>query len=125
MRAPLLSRRAFFFYELREQPSLSALRARVRPARRRSRLPPTASPWAPGVEGIIIANYDGVSLKSTLSPALTAKYAGLFAQVRRVLRLYCLAARGLQRASGCPRPNLAVPSNLLALGQGQGSHSVD
>lgn len=33
------------------------------------------------MEGIVICNYDGIALKSTLSPALTAKYAGLFAQL--------------------------------------------
>lgn len=34
-----------------------------------------------GVEGIIICNYEGVALKSTLTPALTAKYAGLLSQL--------------------------------------------
>ncbi len=34
-----------------------------------------------GVEGILICNYDGVALKSTMSKELTAKYAGLFAQL--------------------------------------------
>ncbi len=35
-----------------------------------------------GVEGILIVNNDGVSLKSTLSAELTTQYASLFAQVR-------------------------------------------
>jgi hypothetical protein len=34
-----------------------------------------------GVEGILIVNNDGVSLKSTLSAELTTQYASLFAQV--------------------------------------------
>ncbi len=34
-----------------------------------------------GVEGIMVANYEGVTLRSTLSAALSAKYAGLFAQL--------------------------------------------
>jgi dynein light chain roadblock-type len=36
-----------------------------------------------GVEGILIVNNDGVSLKSTLSAELTTQYASLFAQVRQ------------------------------------------
>lgn len=34
-----------------------------------------------GVEGIVICNYEGVALKSTLSKELTIKYAGLMAQL--------------------------------------------
>ena len=34
-----------------------------------------------GVEGVLISNYEGVALKSTLSAALTTKYAGLMAQL--------------------------------------------
>lgn len=43
-----------------------------------------------GVEGILIVNNDGVSLKSTLSAELTTQYASLFAQLaskaRNVIR---------------------------------------
>jgi len=31
-----------------------------------------------GVQGILVANFEGVALKSTLPPALAAQYAGLF-----------------------------------------------
>lgn len=34
-----------------------------------------------GVEGIVICNYDGVALKSTLSRELTAKYASMYSQL--------------------------------------------
>ena len=34
-----------------------------------------------GVEGIIISNFEGVALKSTLSKELTTQYAGLMAQL--------------------------------------------
>lgn len=34
-----------------------------------------------GVEGVLISTYEGVALKSTLSLALTTKYAGLMAQL--------------------------------------------
>ena len=34
-----------------------------------------------GVEGIIISNFEGVALKSTLSRELTAQYAGLMSQL--------------------------------------------
>ena len=34
-----------------------------------------------GVEGIVIFNYEGIALKSTMSRELTVKYAGLFVQL--------------------------------------------
>ncbi len=34
-----------------------------------------------GVEGVLISTYEGIALKSTLSVALTTKYAGLMAQL--------------------------------------------
>ena len=40
-----------------------------------------------GVEGILIVNNDGVSLKSTLSAELTTQYASLFAQVSHASRV--------------------------------------
>ena len=43
-----------------------------------------------GVEGILICNYDGVALKSTLSRELTAKYASHYSQL-------ALKARGTVR----------------------------
>ena len=43
-----------------------------------------------GVEGIVVCNFEGVSLKSTLSKELSTQYAGLMAQLvvkaRSVLR---------------------------------------
>jgi dynein light chain roadblock-type len=34
-----------------------------------------------GVQGILVCNFEGVALKSTMPKDLTAKYAGLFAQL--------------------------------------------
>jgi dynein light chain roadblock-type len=44
-----------------------------------------------GVEGILIFNYEGVALKSTMSRELTTQYAGLFVQL-------ILKARGVVRS---------------------------
>jgi len=60
-----------------------------------------------GVEGIIICNYDGVALKSTLAPALTAKYAGLLSQL-------VVKARGVVRTidaevSVCSQSGVSSP----------------
>jgi len=44
-----------------------------------------------GVEGIVIFNYEGVALKSTMSRELTTQYAGLFVQL-------ILKARGVVRS---------------------------
>ena len=46
-----------------------------------------------GVEGILIVNNDGVSLKSTLSAELTTQYASLFAQVRASRVAACLPSQ--------------------------------
>ena len=45
-----------------------------------------------GVEGILIVNHDGISLKSTLSAEQTTQYASLFSQVRVALLLFCCSA---------------------------------
>ena len=41
-----------------------------------------------GVEGILICNYDGVALKSTLGKELTAKYAGVASLRREMWQAY-------------------------------------
>ena len=43
-------------------------------------------PTASGVEGILICNYDGVALKSTLGKELTAKYSGMYHDHISILR---------------------------------------
>ena len=58
--------------------ALAAARGRTLTHARPQHQPPAAA----GVEGIIVCNYEGVALKSTLTPAATAKYAGLLSQVR-------------------------------------------
>jgi Roadblock/LC7 domain len=70
-----------------------------------------------GVEGIIICNYEGVALKSTLNPQATAKHAGLLSQLvtkaRSVIRTLD-AEVSWQRSrrdqvGRCPVPSAASP----------------
>jgi len=75
------------------------------------------------VEGIIICNYEGVALKSTLTPAMTAKYAGLLSQLvvkaRGAIRTLDAEVRRQYQQRGCRRSQrrkwLPITANRLQL----------
>lgn len=73
-----------------------------------------------GVEGVLVSNYEGVALKSTLSASLTNKYAGLMAHLvvkaRSVVRDIDAEVRAARRLCNRTPPLATACAGRLAAG---------